>query len=72
MEKNEDLIQHLSKGLPQAFGRSAIEKLLPGIISSKTLANLDSAGLGPPSYKCGRKVIYEKGAFLEWLNKRIS
>jgi hypothetical protein len=44
-----------------------IEKLMPGVISSKTLANLHSLGVGPASFKMGRKVFYERDAFVEWL-----
>ena len=65
------LLDVWDKSLPPAFGRSEIEVLLPGIISSKTLANLESMGSGPPSYRNGRRVFYERGSFLTWLSTRI-
>ena len=71
MEQNNELMKKLQHDLPPAFGRMAVDKLLPGIITSKTMANLDSAGLGPKSYKCGRKVFYQKDAFLDWLSRRV-
>jgi hypothetical protein len=53
--------------LPPIFGRKAIEKLMPGIISSKTLSNLHSVGKGPEFYKVGRRAYYERDSFIEWL-----
>jgi len=69
--ENLTIIAQLDKSLPVAFGRTEVEKLLPGIISSKALANLSSAGEGPPSYRHGRKICYEKASFLAWLSKRV-
>jgi len=57
----------LSEQLPNVFGRRAVNDLLPGIISSKTLANLDSQGKGPEKIKAGRTVIYKKDTFVPWL-----
>jgi hypothetical protein len=57
------------KDLPPRFGRKAVETLFPGIISSKTLARLDSEGKGPDRYRYRRKVVYEKKSFLQWLEK---
>ena len=71
MDRNDELMEKLHQDLPAAFGRTAVEKLLPGIITSKTLANLGSAGLGPNSYRHGKKVFYEKDAFLDWLSQRV-
>ena len=66
-----DLIELLRADLPIVFARKEIERLYPGLISSKTLANHSSQGTGPPSYRHGRTVIYEREAFLDWLSKRI-
>lgn len=66
------IIVQLKRSLPAVFGRSSIDQLFPGIIKSKTQANIDSAGNGPPSYKHGRNVFYEKDSYLEWLSKRIT
>jgi len=61
----------LSEQLPNVFGRKAIPHLLPGIISSKSLANLQSLGQGPEAIKAGRTVIYTKEKFLPWLLKHL-
>ena len=71
MGTSNDLIEQLRADLPIVFARKEIERLLPGVISSKTLANLSSQGIGPPSYRHGRTVIYEREAFLNWLSKRV-
>ena len=71
MDRSNELIERLKKDLPTAFGRTAVDQLLPGILSSKTLANLGSAGEGPKYFKHGKKVIYERDSFLAWLSKRI-
>jgi len=52
--------------LPVVFGRSVVEKLMPGVISSKTLANLQWLGKGPKYFKIGRKVYYERDSFINW------
>jgi hypothetical protein len=57
--------------LPPVFGRKAVENLLPGIISSKTLANYLSLGKGPNYYKLGRNVFYQRDEFIEWLLTNI-
>jgi hypothetical protein len=69
-KKMENLKKILSE-LPPVFGRQAIEQLLPGIISSKTLANLHSLGLGPECYKLGRTVLYDREIFVSWLLKKL-
>ena len=71
MGTSNDLIEQLRADLPIVFARKEIERLLPGVISSKTLANYSSQGIGPPSYRHGRTVIYEREAFLNWLSKRV-
>jgi len=56
--------------LPPLISRDHVEELLGGIISSKTLANLDSLGEGPKRMRMGRKVVYRTVDFLEWLSSR--
>ena len=64
----QSIIAALDKTLPAAFGRQAVDKLMPGVIASKTLANLQSQGIGPPCQKIGhKKSIYEKTSYLKWL-----
>lgn len=70
MEPHE-LIEQMRTNLPVAFGRQSIDHLLPGVLTSKTLANMSSKGEGPPFFRQGRKVMYERDTFLEWLHQRI-
>ena len=56
--------------LPPLISRDHVEKLLGGVISSKTLANLDSLGEGPKRMRVGRKVVYKTEHLLEWLAQR--
>jgi len=67
----DEFIEHLRKTLPCFIKRKNISNLLFGIISSKTLANMDSSGEGPPRMKSGRDVFYHRDLFLAWLAKRI-
>ena len=71
MKENFDLIEKLKEELPLVFARKEIDRLLPGLISSKSLANLSSQGKGPPSYHHGRTVIYDRDDFLHWLGERV-
>ena len=78
MEKNrstidiDGVIKDLSKSLPYVFGRSAILKLMPGIIAPGTLANLASQKKGPPCTVARGKVLYERDSFLAWLKGWLS
>lgn len=56
--------------LPPLISRDHVEKLLGGVISSKTLANLDSLGEGPKRMRVGRKVVYKTEDLLDWLAQR--
>jgi hypothetical protein len=58
--------------LPVFIARDHVEKLLGGVISSKTLANYDSEGKGPKRMRMGRKVVYKTENLLEWLAKRTT
>ena len=69
MKHQVDLTNLISK-LPPIISRDHIEKLLGGVISSKTLANLDSIGAGPKRIRIGRKVAYKTEDLLEWLSSR--
>ena len=69
MKHQVDLTSLLSK-LPPLISRDHIEKLLGGVVSSKTLANLDSLGMGPKRMRIGRKVAYMTEDLLEWLAQR--
>jgi hypothetical protein len=62
----------LAKELPPMIARDHVGKLLGGVISPKTLANLDSLGVGPKSMRMGRKRVYMTEDLLEWLAQRTT
>lgn len=69
MEKAE-IMKKIRAELPAAFARSEVPKLIPGI-SKGALANADCLGAGPAGrFKVGRRVYYERDAFIEWLQSR--
>ena len=40
-------------------------------LNPRTMANLDSKGLGPKGrFRIGRKIVYDREALLEWLKNR--
>ena len=63
---------NLERNLPLVFDRDTATRMLGGILGKKTLANADSAGNGPAvKLKIGKKVMYEKASFMEWLKSKI-
>jgi hypothetical protein len=64
----------LAEKWPSAIvSRDKIEDFTGGLITSKTLANLDSAKdkEGPPGrIRIGRKVVYPVIEFVKWLEAR--
>jgi predicted DNA-binding transcriptional regulator AlpA len=65
-------LSDLGRNLPPMIARDHVEELLGGVISSKTLANLDSLGAGPKRMRMGRKVVYLTEDLLEWLALRTT
>jgi len=70
MDKNLNF-ENLSKTLPPLISRDHVEDYLGGVITAKTLANLDSEGKGPKLMRIGRKVAYMTADLLEWLSQRL-
>lgn len=67
------MLENLRSSLPEVLTRKQVSEHLGKFISAKYLANLDSEGRGPKSYRVGeRKVIYERDDMLAWLDKRIT
>jgi len=63
----EKLRENLLRELPPIFARKEVEKLLPGVISRRTLENLDSMGKGPNGIGNGKKILYTREEFVDWL-----
>jgi predicted DNA-binding transcriptional regulator AlpA len=66
----ENLLSEIQSELPPIIARGQVPKLLGGVISAKTLANLDSEGKGPKRIRIGRKVAYRREDLVEFLEKR--
>ena len=58
--------------LPPVFSRQTASQAVGGLISPKTLSNLDALNQGPPvKVQLGSRVGYERESFIEWLKTRI-
>lgn len=58
--------------LPAYISRKQVAEHFQGLISAKYLANLDCQQKGPKAYRFGgRKVVYNRDDFLEWLDGRL-
>lgn len=66
------LIERLRDELPPTFTRQFVCEKLGGLITPKTLANLDSLREGPGGrIRVGKKIGYQRDDFLDWLERRI-
>lgn len=52
--------------------REQVDVFSGGGISPRYLANLDSAGEGPPRFKLGRKVCYFTRDLVAWMQERVT
>jgi len=64
-------LEQIRNALPPVFGRSAVGKLLPGIISPGYLANLAFKKQGPEFIRVGKKAVYTRESFLDWIEDRV-
>jgi hypothetical protein len=67
----EKIIDRLRGELPPTFTRRTASLALGGALSAGTMANLDCRGQGPGGVLLGRTILYEREAFLKWLENRI-
>ncbi len=69
---SEDFLQAIEKELPPVFTRKTASNIIGGIISVKTMSNLDSLGQGVKGkIKIGSKVGYTRDNFMAWLRCRL-
>lgn len=67
----ERIFENLRGRSPEIITRKKLQELTGGLISEKTLANLDSEGSGiQPRMRIGGKVAYPKDAAIAWLKSR--
>lgn len=70
--QHSEFINQLSTELPTCFTRKKICSHLGGLLAPRTLANLDSKGIGCKERKLiGGKIVYPKVEFLKWLEGRM-
>ncbi len=69
--KNPDLSK-LADNWPSPFvARQSIRDFSGGILTSRSLANLDSQGQGPAGrFRVGRKIAYPVESLISWMEKR--
>jgi hypothetical protein len=65
------ILDSLRRELPPTFTRATAVKMLGGLFTAGTLANLDCLGKGPGGSLIGRKKIYERESFIAWLESRM-
>jgi hypothetical protein len=63
----------LKNSWPSAFvAREKVGVFSGGIINPRTLANADSAGIGPKEkIRVGRKIAYPVDALIAWLEAKV-
>ncbi len=66
------VIEEIGRNWPDCFSREKASELVGGVISPRSLANLDCLGLGPERrLRVGRKIVYTRESFVEWFKRRI-
>jgi len=64
-------LKMLAEKWPSAFvARQEVSRFTGGLVNCKTIANLDSQGLGPVRVRVGRKIAYPVNEFITWLEGR--
>ena len=66
-----DIFEQMMSRWPSAIvARTMIYDFSGGLISAKTMANLDCQGIGPERVKVGRKTGYPIDSLVAWLRER--
>ena len=52
--------------------RSKVAIFSGGLLHPRTMANLDSLGLGPGKITHGHRVVYQTTALIEWMERRTT
>lgn len=73
VETPADLLKQMADSWKAPLvARSKVGEFTGGLLSPRYLANLDSAGRGPPiRLRCGKKVAYPIEALCQWLLTRM-
>jgi hypothetical protein len=71
MKNKQQILDALRRELPPVFTRKLASRLTGGYLSVGGFANLDCRNEGPGGVRVKKTILYEKEAFLEWLERRI-
>ena len=63
----DDFLEMVDSRLPEFCSRRKAEEAMDGLLKARTLANLDSKGIGPGGILVGKKIMYKKSDLLNWL-----
>lgn len=66
------LYTEIREMLPAVFTRKQAASCLNGLLSAHSLSNLDSLGQGPAKQRIGRRVMYERETFVDWLENHFA
>lgn len=70
MNPTEFFFSRLESSLPPVFTREEAARHMGGLLSAKTLNNIDYRGEGPEvRVRVGKKVGYERETFVHWLRQ---
>ncbi len=74
MESVKDLHDTLGKSWKSYYvARTSVAEFSGGILHPRTMANLDSRGVGPKGrVRFGRHVAYPKRELIDWMAERFS
>ena len=61
------ILDAIDRTWPAIFARHNLTELSGGLINSRTIANRQSRGDGPPYVRYGKAIALEKVSFLQWL-----
>ncbi len=76
MTHTSDYRKHLEslreKWSSSIVARSEVKAFSGGVLNPGTMANEDSRGTGPESFKIGRRTVYPVESLIDWMAKRAS
>ena len=72
MLKSQDVFDRLAQSWGSTLvARHEVARFSGGVLHPRTMANVDSLGLGPDGMiRIGKKVAYDKALLVEWMRGR--
>ena len=75
MQEISTIVENCKREWPSPLiARTEIFKATGGLISERYQANIDANPTidSPPRFRCGRKVVYPRDAYFDWLKTRMA